>query len=333
MLRRSRAAAFAVAALSIALSAAASAAPKQFDHVYTIVMENQNFDNLVGRNRVDPVTQNILEPDTPYITSLAQTAGLSTLFFGVTHPSLPNYLTMIAGDYFNVQDDNDSCFALPAPGPGCHAIDRPNLIDRLEAKHLTWTALEETMPVAGFLGSQYPGAHPRLYAQKHNPFVYFNDVAKNPKRLALIKPLTQSSLSATLANPPNFTHIVPNQCNDMHGTSPTCTKLDDLLKTGDRTLKGIVTQIVASPGYTRNSAIFIIWDEDDYSSKFGCCSSLPQLGGGHTLALVLSATSANKRSAQPMNHYSYLRTILEGFNLAPLGHSNDAGVIPMWDLF
>ena len=295
------------------------------------MMENQSFDNLVGHNKVDPATGNILQPDTPYITNLAVTSGLATLYFGVTHPSSPNYLATISGDYFGVQDDNSSCYAEPVPDAACHAISAPNLVDRLEAKSLTWTALEESMPTAGFLGTQYPGAAPRLYAQKHNPFVYFKDIATNPQRLAKIQPLTSNTLAATLANPPNLTYIVPNQCDDMHGTT-TCPNLDSLLQTGDAYLKSLVSKIVASPSFTRRSAIFVVWDEDDYSSNFGCCSSLPALGGGHTLALVVRARARYARSATPMNHYSLLRTILEGFGLPPLGHSNDRDVAPMWEL-
>jgi hypothetical protein len=208
---------------------------------------------------------------------------------------------------------------------------RPNIVDRLEGKHLTWDVLEQSMPSVGYLGSQYPGAAPRLYAQKHNPFVYFKDIATNRRRLAHIKPLTPSSLSETLARPPSFTYIVPDQCHDMHGTT-TCSDFDGLLQAGDHYLQETVPRIVSSPGFTSHSAIFVVWDEDDYSSNFGCCSSLPMLGGGHTLGLVISGRSSRKRSATPMNHYSLLRTILQGFDLPPLDHSNDADVVPMWDL-
>jgi hypothetical protein len=187
------------------------------------------------------------------------------------------------------------------------------------------------MPSDGFLGTQFPGAAPRLYAQKHNPFVYFKNIALSTQRLAHVEPLNRSTLASTLAKPPSLTYIVPNQCDDMHGTT-TCTDFDGLLRTGDEYLKQLATQIATSRGFTTNSAIFAVWDEDDYSSNLGCCSSMPSLGGGHTLALVYSAGSLNKRSATPLNHYSLLRTILEGFGLAPLGHSNDRNVVPMWEL-
>lgn len=117
----------------------------------------------------------------------------------------------------------------------------------------------------------------------------------------------------------------------MHGTT-TCSDFDGLLQAGDRYLQEIVPRIASSSGFTSHSAIFVVWDEDDFSSNFGCCSSLPMLGGGHTLALVIASHSSHERSATPMNHYSILRTILEGFGLAPLGHSNDADVPSTWDL-
>src|SRR5271166_5673016 len=148
---------------------------RNMDHIVVVLMENQSFDNLVGRNRVDS-SGNILEPDTPFITSLAETQGVATLYFGVTHPSLPNYLAAVAGDYFGVQDDNPSCYAQPAQSP-CDTAPGLNLVDTLEGKGLTWTALMQSMPSAGFLGPRYPASGPTLYAQKHNPFVYFNSVA------------------------------------------------------------------------------------------------------------------------------------------------------------
>lgn len=126
-----------------------------------IVMENQSFDDLVGRNKLDPTTGNLLQPDTPYITGLAQTAGSRPYTSASRTRAWPNYLSQIAGDYFGVQDDNSSCFAVPAPGAGCHQIDAPNIVDRLEAKHLTWDVLEQSMPSVGYLGSQYPGAAPQ----------------------------------------------------------------------------------------------------------------------------------------------------------------------------
>ncbi len=329
-----RAAAVAAATLFVtcsSLPAAAASQDRTFDHVWIIMMENQSFDIALGRNRVD-ANGNILEPDTPYLNHLASTQGLATLYFGVTHPSEPNYLATIAGDYFGVQNDNDSCFAKPANEPGCNKVSAPNIVDSLESHGLSWGALMESMPSTGFLGGQYPGPAPRLYAQKHNPFVYFSDIVHSPSRLNKIRPMTKATLTEAVAKPANFEYLVPNQCDDMHGTT-TCPTLDPLLKQGDATVKTLVSTITSAPTFTTRSAIFVVWDEDDYSSNFGCCDSLPALGGGHTVTIVVSKTSAGKRSAVPMNHYSLLKTIEQGFNLPLLGHSADPRISTLWDLF
>jgi hypothetical protein len=39
---------------------------------------------------------------------LSRAQGLATYYFGVTHPSLPNYLAMIAGDEFGIRDNKPS---------------------------------------------------------------------------------------------------------------------------------------------------------------------------------------------------------------------------------
>lgn len=316
----------------LAFGATPASAQPSFDHVYVLMMENQSFDNLVGRDVVN-ASGNPTTPDTPFITQLAtQYSGVATLYYGVTHPSLPNYLTQIAGDYFNVQDDNDSCFAVPPPGPGCHTLTGTNLVDTLEQAGKSWVVLEQSMPRAGFLGDQWPkSGAPRLYAQKHNPFVYFSDIASNSARMQKILPMTQTTLAQTLSNPPSFTYIVPDQCHDMHGTT-TCTDFDGLLREGDREVSKLVTEITGASTFTANSVLLVVWDEDDYSSNFGCCDSKRRLGGGHTLAMVVDKNPYWRASAVPMNHYSLLKTIEEGLGLPLLGHSADPNVPDMMSL-
>ena len=328
MLSRFLASVTGVAVVSALLGSASTpaSAATTFDHVFVLMMENQSFDLLVGRDRND-ANGNPTIPDTPFITELSRSRGLATLYFGVTHPSLPNYLTTISGDYFNIQDDNPSCYAQPNPGPTCDTAKGANIVDSLEAKGMSWAVLEQSMPSAGYLGVQYPLSGPTLYAQKHNPFVYFADVAKDPTRLKKIVPWTDATLAKVVAHPPAFTYLVPDQCHDMHGTT-TCTNLDSLLEAGDDTVKQTVLAVTNSPAFTANSVLFVVWDEDDYTSSLGCCDSLPRMGGGHTLALALTKQAAAHRSATPVNHYSLLRTIEAGLGLPYLHHSADSTDVP-----
>ena len=207
----------AAACAAIAFAADNDRGRRDLDRVFVIMMENHGFDEVIGplvnpNNTGDP-NEPLL---TPFITNLAFTQGLATFYFGVTHPSLPNYLATIAGDFFGVQDDNDSCFATPVTSTPCHNFTAPTIVDQLEARNISWEAFMESAPSIGFLGSRFPVAETaqKLYAQKHNPFVYFNSIATNPSRLAKIKPFDLTVFKAELSNPkqmPRYVYIVPNQ--------------------------------------------------------------------------------------------------------------------------
>lgn len=311
---------FSLIAALLSTVAPASAATTRLHRVFVIMMENQGFDNVIGHQSASG------QLDTPYITQLAQRYGLSTYYFGVTHPSLPNYLAFISGNTFGIQDDNPSCYAMPPQSP-CDTAKGPNIVDSLENAHIPWEAFEQSMPTAGYLGPQYPtvSGGPVYYAQKHNPFVYFKDIATNIARLARIVPLDNnaSQLRKALSNPaiaPQFSFIVPDQCHDMHSTT-TCPSGDALLMAGDQYVRTLVDTITRSPSYSSDSAIVITWDENDYSSSIGCCLS-PKIGGGHVATIVVTPRYAGPlQSALPSNHYTTLRSIESVFGLTPIGKS------------
>src|SRR5215467_7811663 len=147
----------AAACAGVALAGDNDHGRRDLDRVFIIMMENQGFDEVIGPLVNPDNTGDPKEPLlTPFITNLAFTQGLATFFFGVTHPSLPNYLATIAGDFFGVQDDNDSCFATPVTSTPCHNFAAPTIVDQLEARNISWEAFMESAPSIGFLGSRFP---------------------------------------------------------------------------------------------------------------------------------------------------------------------------------
>jgi phospholipase C len=297
------------------------------DRIFIIMMENHSFDEVIGRT--DGSGYKLL---TPFITQLAANDGLATLSFGVTGPSLGNYLSFLAGDYLGVHDDLGSCYAKPPPKL-CYGFDIKNLVDELEAAGITWSAYMQSMPHDGFLGQQYPNKGDGLYRQKHNPFPYFKDIATNRARMQLVKTFTHlpTDLSKD-QNAPRFMYIVPDECHDMHGSTPFCPKFNELLVAGDNEVQKLVNEITSSGAFTQNSVIFLTWDEGDFSNQ-GCCDS-PFIGGGHIPTIVISGMpGAPLASATPYNHYSVLATIEDVWNLAPLGYTKDTKhVKPLFDL-
>ena len=250
-------------------------------HIFVIMLENHSLSTVIG------------DPNAPYITSLATRYAQATNYYGVTHPSEPNYVAAITGQMdTSVMDDNPN-----------NTFAWPNLVDQLEAHRLTWGAYMEAMPSVGYTGAQWP-SNTALYANKHNPFVLMTDILSSPARLSHIKPYTSLAADLDSRHAPNFVWITPDQCNDMHGgvyvavpgyaetPCPYGNTVDDandasLKAKADAFVKSAVTTIKSSRAWTGNSAIFLMTDEADYSGNAandgwadvsGCCDS-PGYGG------------------------------------------------------
>jgi hypothetical protein len=288
-----------------------------FDRVVVIVMENHDLDEEVGESGSGTAML------TPFITQLATSYGLETWYFGVTHPSLPNYIAMLGGDHFGIRDDKDSCFN-PEHLMPCNSVDAPNLVDQLEEEHISWEGLFESMPSAGFLGTSFPSKANKLYAQHHNPFVYFRDIALNPSRLANLKPFILSELQTELGSPDlasRFIYIVPNQCSSQHGTG-TCNTDALAQAAGNAFLSQTAPAIVNSPSFTDRSVLFIVWDESHGTR--GCCGAP---GGGQVPLIVITKGGKPIKGVTPSNHYSLLATIEDGFGLPRLVNAARAATL------
>ena len=131
-----------VAVVVLALSGGASAMSSnssfpQYNHVFLIVEENHNFNQIIG-NRSAPI-----------INALAADYGLATRYRGVADPSEPNYVAMLGGSTFGVSSDDPYFF------PG-QTVDQPNLLSQLDAAGKTWKGYFQGMPYAGYRGYCFP---------------------------------------------------------------------------------------------------------------------------------------------------------------------------------
>jgi phosphatidylinositol-3-phosphatase len=288
---------------------------KNFQHVFVIMMENTGYGSLIGN------------PNAPWINQAAQKYGVATNYFGVTHPSQPNYIAATSGSTNGVADDNDT------------TINVPNVVDQLEANGKTWKAYMQSLSLCTTKLDHACGN--QLYERKHNPFVSYLDVQSNPARMANIVDLSQ--LSTDLAKnktTPDYVWISPDQCHDMHGRAATpsdpCdfSQVQSLIATGDAFLQSTVGDIMSSPAWNGNSVIFITWDETEFpfNDIIGCCDANP--GGGHVLTLTISHSNNSPTSSSvAYNHYSMLATIEGGWKLGCLAFTCDTtNVQPMSDL-
>ena len=336
-----------------------SKASPRIDHLYVLMLENHSKSSVIGN------------ANAPYLSRLASQNTVADHYYGVTHPSMPNYIAAIAGDNFGIQDDEDENVV---------NLDRPNLVDQLEKKHVRWGAYMDTLPQdkqARFGPTLPDGTDAKLYAKKHNPFVLFDSVKSSPERMAKVKDYSALGADLNSKSAPQFVWISPNQCNDMHGgvyqtiaghpetPCPYGSTKDDandaaLKKKADDFVRQAVHTITTSKAWTKKSAIVIVTDENDYTgneetggweSADGCCDSPyvakgdPRVskdwpggtyGGGLIPAIIVRGSGPAKHvDHTPYNHYSLLATIEENWNLPYLGHAGDraGGVVSMWSAF
>jgi hypothetical protein len=363
-----------VLALAAALSATAAAEPTwcpgssgdhanevpRYDHILVIIAENHGFAQIIGN------------PNAPNLNRLAKQYGSATQFYAEVHPSKANYIAILAGDTFGIHDDDAyycgagstdrDCYSADKISPYVdHTVTARSLADQLEEQHLTWKGYYESIPAPGSKAVYHPDSrHPvpgqptELYAAKHNGFMQFRAVQNDPALGTKIVGFDQLDRDLARGEMPSYAHIVPNQCNEMHGRDgrhvpPDCRFNNEAgrIARGDKAIGALVEKIQASPIWSapRNSAIVITWDEDDdppeKDGTQGCCGhdpkSLANFGGGHIPTIVV--TSHGPRGVTddtPYNHYSLLRTTEDAFCIKEyLGHAADAaaGVKSMAKLF
>jgi hypothetical protein len=329
--------------------------------VFVIVAENKGYDLIIG-----PKTQ------APNLNRLANTYGVASQFFAEVHPSEGNYVAILGGDTFGIHDD-DAIYCKPKTEDiWCpkskrsdyvdHTLSARSLMDQLESQGLTWKGYMEDLPEPGSLAVRWPtaqapvhGIPEQAYAAKHNGFVNFLRVQHDPQRGSKIVDFRVLEQDLASGRMPNYAHIVPNQCNDMHGRDvgpdvpADCAKgnVAGLIARGDRVIGGLVQKIMDSSVWksTDNVAVVITFDENDRDERAGpdegCCGNEPGSaanGGGGRIATIVITNHGPRGvvDATPYNHYSLLRTTEAAFGITEyLGHAADTqrGVVVMAPLF
>jgi phospholipase C len=343
-----------VAALLVAGEAAAAKRIPPYEHVFVIVAENHGYRQIIGSKQA------------PNLNRLAKRYGLATRFYGEVHPSKANYIAMIGGDTFGIHDDDAyTCTAGSTDAVNCpkaqeitpyvdHTVTAKSLADQLAEHNLTWKGYFEDIPAAGSKAIFHPDAQKQLYAAKHNAFIQFKAVQDDPALARKLVGFDQLDADLASGEMPNYAHIIPNQCNEMHGLpKPVALEnceyenVEGRIARGDKMIGRLVAKITASPIWKArgNTAIVVTWDEDETlpghptPGRQGCCGYEPKsaanFGGGHIPTLVITNHGPRHVTDPTLyNHYSLLRTTEDAFGIDEhLAHAGDPGVRPMTRLF
>jgi len=263
-----------------------------FDHIVMIALENEDYEAIIGN------------PQMPNVNALAQQYVLLSNYFAVTHPSLPNYIALMSGDTQNIHSDCNDCF-----------VNATNIADLITASGRTWKSYEEDMPSACFIGDS------KLYAQKHNPLLYFDSVRLNTALCdKSIVPLTQLDSDLASSQLPNFSFVMPNLCNSGHDCAP---------DKSDTWIHDMVAKLQASPALGTNSLIVIVYDEGAKDNKGSCCGMGSKAGGKVAAILISPLAKPAFNDDTEYSHYSLLKTILTAWNLPALGMTQNPATLPI----
>jgi hypothetical protein len=255
--------------------------------IFIILMENHDWRQILGSSAA-PYINGTLLPNASYTDQYFNPPNI--------HPSLPNYLWLEAGDNFGIFND-----ANPDVN---HQATTDHLVSYLEAAGISWKTYQE-----GISGTNCPLQVVGLYAPKHNPFVYFDDVTdvNDPQSahcIANVRPYSELAGDLASGNLARYIFITPDQCHDMHNTSGCETS--NSITNGDRWLSRELPNIFNSVAFN-TAALFITWDE-------GLGSSDGPIG-----MIVLSpfAVGGGYHNAISYTHSSMLRTVQEILNIGP----------------
>lgn len=251
--------------------------------IAVIVLENHGFGEVVGN------------PEAPFLNGLARRGALATRYFGVAHPSLPNYLAMLGGSTFGIEENCTGCSAWG-----------DNLAAQLSRAGLSWRAYMEDMPEACFTEDEEGE-----YVKRHNPFVYFPSIRDAPGRCENVVPMTALDDDLERGSLPAFAWIGPDLCHDAH---------DCELELADRWLAETVPGVTAALG--RGGFLVVTFDEASDDDRRGCCGR----PGGGRVATVLAGPAVERgaRLNSPLDHYSLLATIEDSFDLPRLRNARGA---------
>jgi acid phosphatase len=257
------------------------------DRVLLIWEENHSYGSVIGSSAA------------PEINRLARLCGSATHYMAVTHPSLPNYMSMTSGLSYAYPPWDGDC----APFGNC-TTKATSIFAELAAKGKEWRSYAESMTSNCSLATY------GTYAARHNPAVYYTSIRSQCRKWD--QPLgttSRGALHTALQRGPSvgLTTVTPNVDDDMHNGT---------VSQADAWLAEWVPQIVGSPSYRKGLlAVVIAWDEG--------------FGGGNEASsaplLVMSAyTHPGSKASLPLNDYSVLRSVSLLLGVKPLGEAAKA---------
>ena len=265
--------------LTVTVSAKAAPAGKYFDRAIFVLFENTNY--------ADAWKQ-------PFFKQLSDKGAHFSNLVALTHPSQGNYIALTSGSLNGVS------------GNGKYDLNVDNIADLLDARGITWKVYAE-----GFPGNCFTGTSSGGYARKHNPFISYVNIQRNPGRCANIVDASQFDQDAANGTLPHYVFYVPNNKNSGHDTG---------VAYAAKWYEQKFSNYVNDSQFMKNTILISTFDENGGGGKNQIYTSIvgPAVKpGSYNNALTL---------------YSLLQLIEQNWSLADLG-KEDAKANPVPDIW
>ncbi|PCH37423.1 hypothetical protein WOLCODRAFT_109837 [Wolfiporia cocos MD-104 SS10] len=262
---------------------------KVFDRFIQIWFENTDFETAAS---------------SPTFQNLSAQGLLFTAYYAMTHPSEPNYIAVAGGDFFgNAVDDFR---AIPQ--------NISTIVDLLEAKNISWSSYQESMPYDGYTGYNYTSydyisgsGDYTYYVRKHNPLVIFDSVSNVTDRALRIRNFNDFANDVNASAISQWTFITPNLVNDGHDTN---------INFVSQWIQYWLNPLLNDERFNNNRTIILLtFDETETYSINNQVWTLA-LGGG------LPAELRNTTDDTYYTHYSCLSTVEANWGLGSLGRGD-----------
>jgi hypothetical protein len=243
-------------------------------HVFVIAMENHDSTQVYGNTSNAPYINNTLMVQYAHATNFNDTLALSI-------PSEPHYVLIEAG----TNAFSDHTFTSDSdPSSSNSTNNTSHLATQIKnaTNGVTWRTYQEGL---GSATGACPIHSSGFYAAKHDPFVFFQDVAGSPPSATNATcgahHRAYSALAADVAagDVASYTFITPNLCHDMHGASG-CPN-SNLVQQGDQWLQAELPRLI-SYANANAGVIFIEWDEGSSTLKMPFLAVGPGVKAGYT---------------------------------------------------
>ena len=294
---------------------AAAAASAQPAPLIVVVMENHGISQVVGNaampyfNSLWNEGKNLTGPVTDY-----------THMYGVTHPSLPNYLAIVSGSAQG-KSGSDSASA--------GQFNAPSLWDQLTAAGIGWGIFDEAMPSVCYKSTTYndtaTGGTDGQYALRHNPGTPFTPVYTSAE-CQNVQPLSALNVAAL----PPVSFVTPNICDDDHGLTSAqlvglpyqncLTGSTALVQRGDAWLQQHVSAWTSS-----GADVLVTWDEGAGNAGVNGTST----GGGQIASLLTGPGITPGQDGAQYSHYSVLAGIENLYGMPLLAGAATANPLPL----